>query len=74
MPETKVSSSSSGGIGFVGLLTILFVALKLTNFIDWSWWWVLSPLWIPVAILFGMIAARVIIALWPRRKHRRWES
>ena len=33
------------------LLTVLFVGLKLTNYIDWSWWWVLSPLWIPVAIV-----------------------
>ena len=45
---------SSGGIGFVGLLTILFIGLKLTGYITWSWWWVLSPLWIPfvLAVLF----------------------
>ncbi len=43
-------SSSSGGIGFVGLLTIVFVTLKLLDKIDWSWWWVLSPLWISLAI------------------------
>lgn len=41
---------SSGGIGFVGLLTILFIGLKLTGYITWSWWWVLSPLWIPFAL------------------------
>ena len=40
------SSSSSGGVGFAGLLTVLFVGLKLTDYIDWSWWWVLSPIWI----------------------------
>ena len=45
------SSSSSSGIGFFGLLTILFIALKLTHVIDWSWWWVLAPIWIPLAIL-----------------------
>lgn len=54
------SSSSSGGIGFVGLLTILFIALKLTDVITWSWWWVLSPLWISAAItaaiLLGVLA------------------
>lgn len=44
------NSSSSSGIGFFGLLTILFVALKLTGYIDWSWWWVLAPLWIPAAL------------------------
>lgn len=37
------SSSSSGGVGFFGLLTIVFIVLKLTGFITWSWWWVLSP-------------------------------
>lgn len=37
--------ASSGGIGFAGLLTILFIGLKLTGYITWSWWWVLSPIW-----------------------------
>ena len=37
---------NSGGIGFVGLLTIVFIVLKLVGKITWSWWWVLSPLWI----------------------------
>lgn len=50
------SSSSSGGIGFVGLLTIVFITLKLTGYIAWSWWWVLSPIWIS----FGLIAAIVV--------------
>ncbi len=49
-------STNSGGIGFAGLLTVLFVGLKLTNFIDWSWWWVLSPLWISVAIVLVVLA------------------
>jgi hypothetical protein len=51
------SNSSSSGIGFSGLLTILFIGLKLTGYIDWSWWWVLSPLWI------GLIVAIIIIIL-----------
>jgi hypothetical protein len=42
---------TSSGIGFTGLLTIVFITLKLTNYIHWSWWWVLSPLWIPVALI-----------------------
>lgn len=54
------NNSNSGGIGFVGLLTVLFIGLKLTDFIDWSWWWVLSPLWIPTAVVVVIIA---IIAL-----------
>ena len=43
---SETSSSSSGGIGFCGLLTIVFIILKLIGKIDWSWWWVLSPIWI----------------------------
>lgn len=40
-----------------GLLTVLFIGLKLTDNIDWSWWWVLSPTWIPVLLmlLVGLI-------------------
>ncbi len=52
-------SSSTGGIGFFGLLTIVFVTLKLTGYIHWSWLWVLSPLWgalILFALVIGVIA------------------
>jgi hypothetical protein len=48
------NSSSSSGITFAGALTILFIGLKLTHFIDWSWLWVLSPLWIGVALVIGI--------------------
>lgn len=50
----KDSSARSGGIGFIGLLTILFIGLKLTGYIAWSWWWVLSPLWIAWAIVLAI--------------------
>ena len=53
---SKNSSSSSSGIGFTGLLTVLFIGLKLTGHITWSWWWVLSPLWISVLIALLLIA------------------
>ena len=63
MSTTTVSSSSSG-VGFTGLLTMMFIALKLTGVIDWSWWWVLSPLWISSAIallFFTVITIFVLI-------------
>lgn len=41
-------------IGFCGLLTLIFITLKLTHVIDWSWWWVTVPLWGPFALLFGI--------------------
>ena len=43
-------SNSSGGIGFLGLLSVLFIGLKLTGFVSWSWVWVLSPIWIPTTM------------------------
>ena len=51
---------SSGGIGFCGLLAIVFITLKLTGHIAWSWWWVLAPLWAPFAILLGVLAGILI--------------
>jgi uncharacterized protein (DUF983 family) len=50
---------SAGGIGFFGLLTILFIGLKLTDYIDWSWWWVLSPLWIGFAIWMAIVVLAI---------------
>ena len=50
------SSSSAGGIGFAGLLTIAFIVLKLTHVITWSWVWVLSPLWISAGIAVLVMA------------------
>ena len=52
-------NSSSGGIGFGGALTILFIGLKLGEVIDWSWWWVLSPIWIIllIALIIVVIAS-----------------
>lgn len=51
------NSSSSSGMGFFGLLTVLFVALKLTGYIGWSWFWVLFPLVIVLFILLFIILA-----------------
>ena len=56
------SESSSGGIGFPGLLTILFVGLKLTNVIAWPWLWVLSPIWIPLLLLIMILIIGGIVA------------
>ena len=57
------SSSSSSGIGFLSLLTIVFITLKLTGYIDWSWWWVLLPLWggfvlLGLVIFFAFVLVR----------------
>lgn len=57
MSETHTRS----GIGFTGLLTLLFIGLKLTHLIDWSWWWVLSPIWINLILLILLLLIYLII-------------
>ena len=47
----STQSSTAGGIGFCGALTIAFIVLQLCSVINWSWWWVLGPLWIPLAVI-----------------------
>jgi hypothetical protein len=54
------NSRSSGGIGFFGLMFLIFMTLKLTGFISWSWWWVTAPLWGGFALL-GLLFLIVII-------------
>jgi Flp pilus assembly protein TadB len=64
------SKSSSGGIGFLGLLTVAFIVLKLLDKIAWSWWWVLSPIWIPIAIV--IVIGIIAFPFWLRdRKNKR---
>ena len=58
-------STQSGGIGILGLLGIVFVVLKLTGYIDWSWWWVTAPFWGGLALcgvigLIGLVVMAVV--------------
>lgn len=57
---------SNVSVGFFGLLTIAFIVLKLCKVIDWSWWWVLAPTWIPISL----IALIVVIIVIKRRIDR----
>lgn len=59
----KNSSSASGGIGFSGALAILFIGLKLTGHIDWSWPLVLSPLWVPLAVVLLFFCTIILAAI-----------
>jgi hypothetical protein len=52
-------NKSSNGIGFTTILFLIFMTLKLAGFINWSWWWVTAPIWIP----FISVMVLVIIAL-----------
>lgn len=55
-------NNNSGGIGFLGLLTIVFITLKLTGYIAWSWWWVLAPLWGGIALVLVIFAIALLVA------------
>ncbi len=64
--SSSTNNQRGGGIGFVGLLTIVFITLKLTNYIDWTWWWVLSPIWIMLCVMLVIIVIAIIIAFLKR--------
>jgi hypothetical protein len=63
MAVASSPKNNNNGIGFAGLLTILFIGLKLTNYVTWSWVWVLSPLWIPLTVVVGITVIVGIIAI-----------
>lgn len=72
---TTESRTTTIDIGFTSLLAILFIAFKLSHIIDWSWWWVLAPIWIPIAlvlIFFALGVARgLLVELFkPKRGNR----
>ena len=55
------NQSTNGGIGLTTILFLIFLTLKLTNNIDWSWWWVFSPLWIPIALVLFIFIFILIV-------------
>ena len=62
MSKNDKTTIQFGGTSFTGLLFLVFLTLKLTNVINWSWWWVTAPLWIiPSAIIIG-IGLLVVVA------------
>jgi hypothetical protein len=56
-------NNKSRGLGLCGVLTVVFVVLKLTHNIDWSWWWVLAPLWGGIALIIALLLILLIIKL-----------
>jgi hypothetical protein len=64
------SKGTSGGVGFFGLLTVLFIGLKLAGYIDWSWYWVLSPVLGPLAVLLIIAVVYLIVHLATARPWR----
>lgn len=58
------NSNSGGGIGLGGVLLVVFIVLKLCEVIAWSWWWVLCPLWIPIAVWLVLVVIAGIFSSW----------
>ena len=65
----KNKNVRNSGMGFIGVLTLIFIVLKLTNNISWSWIWVLSPIWITTILLIIIFA---IIMIGGRIKKGKW--
>lgn len=65
MNENK--TTVSGGVGFAGLLTIVFIVLKLIGVISWSWLWVLAPLWIEAIIVAIILVIAIIVVALSKR-------
>lgn len=55
---------TSSGIGLPGILFIVFLVLKLTGNIDWSWWWVTSPIWIPFLVVISLLFTVILIFIF----------
>lgn len=63
MSDTNTSTAAVGGTSFLNLLFLTFLVLKLTKVIDWSWWWVTAPLWIPVGLVLGILVVGLLAAI-----------
>lgn len=67
MKEKKNVGTS--GVGVTGLLQVAFIVLKLCGVIKWSWWWVLSPCWIPLCLVVLLLCAYIVFAAREERKY-----
>lgn len=57
------NNNTNSGVGFLGLLSLVFITLKLLGVIKWSWLWVLAPIWIPAAIIIPTIIIIIVIGI-----------
>ena len=65
--DNNRSSVAGGGIGLGTVLFVVFLILKLCNVINWSWWWVTAPLWMPFALgvaIFIIVMIIILINIW----------
>ena len=72
------NTGASSGVGLGTVLFLIFLVLKLVNVIDWSWWWVTSPIWGSI-LLYGLVFGITLFCLWVRdlnrkRKIKKWQK
>lgn len=65
-------NKTRSGIGFTGALQVAFIVLKLCKVIDWSWLWVLSPIWISMAILLVCIIIATFIVIGEKKEEKKY--
>jgi len=70
--SAETNSKATGGMGLGTVLFIVFLILKLCNVIDWSWWWVTAPLWIPAGLALIVIIICGIIMACTDRPSKYW--
>ena len=73
MRRYQSDSNTSSGIGIPTVVLIVFIILKLVGVINWSWWWVLSPLWISIGLWLTVtivIYGGIAIAAWINKRKR----
>ena len=70
---TAKTQTATSTFPLAGILGLIFITLKLVGVIDWSWWWVLSPFWIPVVIALGIFAIAGVgfLAVWATKSIRK---
>ncbi len=68
--SSKKEKSGGSGVGVSTVLQIVFIVLKLTNLIDWSWWWVWSPTWISIILFISLLFVFFLIDVIRARKRK----
>lgn len=63
-------ANAKGGIGFTGALFIVLLVLKLCGVINWSWWWIAAPLWVPAALILLILAVLFWLEPWLKHDNR----
>lgn len=72
---SETTSKASGGVGFLGLLFITFLVLKLTHVIDWSWWWITAPLWgLPATIILILLGLGIAVWIDNIKENRKYKK